>query len=148
MILLTALCVGGYYIKVYLIKSVSFKYTAFGIDISSNYLIHGIDVSKYQRVIDWEDLKAMSIKNINIRFVYIKATEGIDLLDEQFRRNWLEAEDYGMTKGAYHFFVAGESGKQQAKNFISIVELKKGDLPPVLDIEYANGANADEIQRF
>ena len=31
------------------------RYDQFGIEIPINYSIHGIDVSKYQRVIDWEN---------------------------------------------------------------------------------------------
>ena len=145
--LLIALCIGGYYIEKYFIRPSSYKYPEFGIDIPS-YPIHGIDVSRYQQVIDWEDVKAMQVKNIRIGFAYIKATEGIDLVDEQFRRNWLETEEQGITKGAYHFFVAGKSGRQQAKNFISIVQLKKGDLPPVLDVEDANASPQDIIREI
>lgn len=147
LVFLVVLCVAGYYIKSYLMAPVSYKYPEFGIDIPSNYPIHGIDVSKYQSVIDWEDVKSMNVQNIRINFAYIKATEGIDLVDEQFRRNWLETDDYGITKGAYHYFIAGESGKKQARNFINIVELKKGDLPPVLDIEKNNGINPAEMNK-
>jgi lysozyme len=34
----------------------------------------------------------------------------------------------------------------QAQNFIDIVKLEKGDLPPVLDIEQANGKEANYIR--
>ena len=37
------------------------RYDEFGIDIPANYSVHGIDVSKYQRVIDWESVKAMKV---------------------------------------------------------------------------------------
>ncbi len=147
LIILVALCISGYYIENYFIRPSSIRYPEFGIDIPANYPIHGIDVSRYQQVIDWEDVKAMNVKNIRIGFAYIKATEGVDQVDEQFRRNWFEAEEQGMTKGAYHFFEAGKSGRQQAKNFIAIVQLKKGDLPPVLDVEDANNASPEDIKK-
>lgn len=89
----------------------------------------------------------MQDSDVKIGFVFIKATEGISNVDDQFRRNWLKAEEQNIYKGAYHFFIAGKSGKKQAGNFIEIVNLKKGDLPPVLDIEEAYGVPAGEIQK-
>lgn len=122
------------------------RYPAFGIDIPAGFTIHGIDVSRYQKIIDWGDVKEMLVQNIKVGFVFIKATEGIGKVDEQFRRNWLNAEEEEITKGAYHFFIAGKSGKLQAQNFIEIVKLKKGDLPPVLDVEQANSTDDQVIQ--
>src|SRR5438128_809299 len=91
------------------------NYPAFGIYIPPDYSIHGIDVSHYQHVIDWDDVKAMKVKDIKIGFVFIKATEGIGKIDEDFRRNWLQAKEQGIAKGAYHYFIAGKSGSAQAQ---------------------------------
>ena len=52
-----------------------------------------------------------------------------------------------MTRGAYHFFIPGKSGRAQAVNFIETVQLQKGDLPPVLDIEQVNGASVTDLQQ-
>ena len=122
-------------------------YPAFGIEIPPNYEIHGIDVSRYQQVINWPDVKEMQVENIKIGFAFIKATEGIDKVDAQFERNWLHAEEENMPKGAYHYFVANKSGKAQANNFIQIVKLKSGDLPPVLDVEDVNGSAIADVQQ-
>jgi lysozyme len=122
-------------------------YPEFGISIPTDYTIHGIDVSKYQNVIAWEEVRAMNIRNISLGFAYIKATEGISNADPQFRRNWKKAADAGMLKGAYHFFIGSKDGKMQAENFINRVTLEKGDLPPVLDIEQLNGATSIELRR-
>ena len=124
-----------YFVTHYFTRPPHIKYPAFGIDIPPGYLIHGIDVSRYQHTINWDDVKEMQVNDIRIGFAFIKATEGTDRIDEQFERNWAAAAEAGMTKGAYHFFIAGRSGKAQAKNFIQMVKLKRGDLPPVLDIE-------------
>ena len=145
LLILAALTFGGYYLMNYFSRRSYYRYPEFGIDIPAHYEIHGIDVSRYQQVIDWEDVKAMNVNNIRIGFAFIKATEGTDLVDEQFRRNWLEAEQQGIPKGAYHFFVPGKSGRLQAKNFIAMVRLKTGDLPPVLDVEQSNEVPPDEI---
>jgi Lyzozyme M1 (1,4-beta-N-acetylmuramidase) len=115
------------------------RYQAFGIEIPTNYSIHGIDVSKYQDVIDWESVKEMNVEGIRLQFAFIKATEGVNDRDRFFRRNWRGAREAGITRGAYHFFIATKSGKAQAENFIRTVELQPGDLPPVLDVEQSYG---------
>jgi lysozyme len=109
--------------------------------------LHGIDVSRYQKVINLSDVKEMEIEGIRIGFAFIKATEGLNKVDPQFRRNWLKAEKENITKGAYHYFIADKSGKEQAENFIEIVKLKKGDLPPVLDIENTYGEPVISMQQ-
>lgn len=145
--MLTTLCVAGYYIHAYFTTPASIRYKEFGIAIPVNYPIHGIDVSRYQQLIDWEDVKAMNVNNITISFAYVKATEGINLVDAQYRRNWIEADEQDIIKGAYHYFVAGKSGTLQAKNYIGIVDLNKGDLPPVVDVEDTNGADPEKIDQ-
>lgn len=141
------LLVASYYVINFFNKPPHIKYPAFGIAIPPNYAVHGIDVSHYQRLIDWDEVKEMSVKDLKIGFVFIKATEGIENVDEQFRRNWLQAEEMEITKGAYHYFIAGKSGKLQARNFIEIVKLKPGDLPPVLDVEHISGTPLQDLQR-
>ena len=135
-----------YYATSLFTKTPHILYPAFGITIPQNYWLHGIDVSRYQKVINWSDVKEMQVENIKIGFAFIKATEGVDNVDPQFRRNWLKAEKEKIPKGAYHYFIASKSGNAQADNFIEIVKLKKGDLPPVLDIEATGGTSASELK--
>lgn len=123
------------------------RYTEFGIDLPTTYPIHGIDVSKYQSYIDWEEVKAMQVNDVQIGFAFIKATEGLNNLDKYFIRNWKKTQNAEVTRGAYHFFLATKSGKAQAENFINVVELEPGDLPPVLDIEQTYGVPADKLRK-
>lgn len=123
------------------------RYPEFGIVIPESYSIHGIDVSKYQDMIAWEEVKAMKVKNIQLGFSFIKATEGIGNTDPWFKRNWKRAGDNNIVRGAYHFFIGSKDGKMQAENFIDKVELKPGDFPPVLDIEQLNGSTAAQIKK-
>lgn len=123
------------------------RYPEFGIDIPESYQIHGIDVSKYQDMIAWGEVQAMNVKKVKLGFAFIKATEGIGNVDPQFRRNWRKAKQAGITRGAYHYFIASKDGKMQAENFISAVELESGDLPPVLDVEQTYGYSTAEVKR-
>ena len=123
------------------------RYPEFGIAIPEQYSIHGIDVSKYQSIIAWEEVKAMKVKNIQLGFAFIKATEGIGNTDPQFNRNWKKTKDNNIIRGAYHFFIASKDGRMQAENFIDKVELEPGDMPPVLDAEQLNGASAEQLRK-
>jgi lysozyme len=123
------------------------RYPEFGIAIPASYSIHGIDVSKYQQTIAWEEVQAMKVKNIQLGFAFIKATQGIGSVDPQFKRNWKRAKKNGIICGAYHYFLANKDGKMQAETFIGQVELEPGDLPPVLDVEQLNGCTFDRLKK-
>jgi lysozyme len=123
------------------------RYPEFGINMPEHYSIHGIDVSKYQSLIAWEEVKAMQVKDIRLDFAFIKATEGIGNTDPYFKRNWKKTKENGIIRGAYHFFIASKDGRLQAENFISKVELESGDLPPVLDVEQLNGVSAEQLRK-
>lgn len=123
------------------------RYPEFGIVIPESYSIHGIDVSKYQSMIAWEEVKAMKVKNIQLGFVFIKATEGIGNTDPLFKRNWKKTKENDIIRGAYHFFIGSKDGRMQAENFIDKVELEPGDMPPVLDAEQLNGASTELLKK-
>ena len=123
------------------------RYPEFGIAIPTSYSIHGIDVSRYQQMIAWEEVQAMQVKDIKLGFAFIKATEGNGNVDPRFRRNWKKSREAGIIRGAYHFFIASKDGKMQAQNFIKVVKLQPGDLPPVLDVEQRNGVSVAELKK-
>jgi lysozyme len=122
-------------------------YPEFGIQLPLGYDIHGIDVSKFQSTIAWEEVKKMNIKGVKMWFTFIKATEGNTNGDPQFNRNWKHSKKEGMIRGAYHFFIASRDGETQAQHFIEKVSLEKGDLPPVLDIEQLNGTSPERLRQ-
>jgi len=127
-------------------RYVKFDYTDFEILVPITYTVHGIDVSRYQENLNWNYIKAAKNKNISIKFAFIKATEGLLDTDPYFSRNWIESQKIGIARGAYHFFIPGRNAKIQAQNFINRVKLRKGDLPPVLDVEASYGANINTIK--
>jgi lysozyme len=94
----------------------------------------GLDVSEYQGKIRWSYVDTIEDK-YPLRYVFIRATVGKDRVDNEFERNWLGAKENKMIRGAYHYYRPNENSLEQAELFIKTVKLKKGDLPPVLDIE-------------
>ena len=91
----------------------------------------GIDVSRHQGRINWEELK----KNPKIKFVYIKATEGSDYIDPTYLENIRNARKSGFKVGSYHFLSTRSSVVTQFINFARTVKREEQDLLPVIDVE-------------
>jgi lysozyme len=123
------------------VRVASPSYPAFGIDLPGEYDLHGIDVSRHQRNIDWEAVSKMKHKDITIQFAFIKASEGRTVADDYFAENWKDCKEAGILRGAYHFYRPHLTANDQAKLFFTqLTKLEKGDLAPVLDIEvYGKG---------
>jgi lysozyme len=98
---------------------------------ADKYAIKGIDVSHYQKEIDWVKLE----KDSSLHFVFVKATESHNFQDSLFSYNWSALANTRLKRGAYHFFRPQISAELQANNFISMVTLAPGDFAPILDIE-------------
>lgn len=103
----------------------------FGKRTPRHYPVHGVDVSRWQGNIDW-----MKLRTQGANFAYIKATDGGDHLDPMFQRNWREAKEAGIKRGAYHFFYWCRTGAEQADWFIRNVPNDPDALPPVIDVEW------------
>jgi lysozyme len=119
----------------------------FNIRIPVNFTIHGIDVSSYQGKINWDKVREMQDDEVNVKFAFIKATEGIMHVDPYFQRNWREAPKAGIICGAYHYFKPQKNGKWQARFFLQNVKPEKGDLPMVVDIEELKGVSAAQMRK-
>lgn len=106
-------------------------FIAFVLVLKTPAQTQGIDVSKYQGKIKWERVA----KNKKVKFVYIRATEGATIQDSYYKTNVKAARKAGLMVGSYHVYSSKTTAYQQFANFKSIVEKKKQDLIPVLDIE-------------
>lgn len=117
------------------------------VDYPDTYSVHGIDISKWQDDLDWDQIYAKDIygDTVFFKFVIIKATEGIWMEDPMYDEFWNESKDAGLIRGAYHYFYPQKNIQQQARNYITSVDLNPGDLPPVIDIEETGGLSKKEI---
>ena len=75
--------------------------------------VHGIDMSHYQGNVFWETIG----DNTKMAYVYLKATEGGDRIDEMFERNINLAHRYGLKVGSYHFYRPKVEQFVQLENF-------------------------------
>ncbi len=93
--------------------------------------LHGLDLSHYQGRVNW-DLVAT---DPHAGYIYLKATEGERLVDDTYRYNFSEAKRVGLKVGSYHFFRPNIPAVRQFNNFIGVVDVKKQDLIPIVDVE-------------
>jgi lysozyme len=105
----------------------------------------GLDISHHQGTIDWNTILVKNKLDTLINFVYCKATEGTNFIDEEWENNRQSLNEIGIRNGAYHFFNPDKDPIQQAKHFISIWKPRDIDLPPVLDVEVEN-SNQDDFE--
>lgn len=103
----------------------------------SRYPVRGLDVSHHNndklpggKTLDWDKVKGQGFS-----FVFIKATEGKDLVDGHFAANWRGAQAAGLARGAYHFYNFCAGGAEQARNFLRTVPRDPDALPPTIDLE-------------
>lgn len=68
-------------------------------------------------------------------------------MDENFNDNFYNASEYGIARGAYHYFKPSVSAKAQAEYFLRQVHLEVGDLPPVLDIEEKGDLSPEALRK-
>ena len=107
----------------------------FGIKVPLKFEIHGIDVSHHNGKIDWKKVKEVEENNVKIEFAFIKASEGTNITDKDFLRNWNEAKANGIKRGAYHYYIPWRDPESQVAIFKKNVSIRSGDFPPILDIE-------------
>jgi lysozyme len=107
-----------------------------GVTVPLRYDLHGIDVSHHNDRINWSKVNNMRFADDKkVEFVFVKATEGVSHVDEDFARNWSELKKNNLRRGAYHFYIPWKDPAEQANSFVKNVKLEEGDFAPVLDIE-------------
>lgn len=107
----------------------------------------GIDVSKWQGEIDWNQVKESGVEFVMIR---IGSQAGIgkeSVLDPYFEENLKGAKEVGLSVGIYYYSYAKtkEEAKEQAKWVLEQLQDRKLELPIVFDWESWSYFNQLEI---
>lgn len=110
--------------------------------------MRGIDVASHQGYPNWG-----AVKNSDVHYAYIKASEGVNYVSTHVDRQWVEATGAGIVRGLYHFARPDLNGPEpEAELFARVVNAKgakgPGFLPPCLDIEVGGGHLGWWVQRF
>ena len=117
---------------------------------ASANVVMGIDVSHWQGSINWNTVA----NNNDIDFVWAKATQGVDFLDDQWYANAAGAHNAGLYIGGYHFatpYTGGvDDAAQEASHFFDVVGsyLTDGFLRPVLDLEGSNSISVTQMSNW
>lgn len=105
--------------------------------------VKGIDVSYYQGTINWTSVKAD-----NVRYAFIRVSDGTTFSDPKFGANWAGAKAQGILRGAYQFFRPNQDPIAQADMLIDAIggAVEPGDLPPVIDVEADGGLTPAQVE--
>lgn len=109
----------------------------------------GIDVSRWNKEIDWEKVKADGIEFAIIRCGYRGASGGSLVLDAMYEANIRGAIEAGIPVGVYFFTQATSEVEaiEEASMVISLIEDYDVDYPVFLDSESAGGnGRADQLE--
>ena len=111
-------------------------------DTTATTYKRGIDVSEWQKTIDWEKVKAAGID-----FAMIKAGSGRNRIDPQFKHNISECNRLGIPCGVYWFSYAytEELARNEAKYCLAAIAPYKLDYPVAYDFEYDSVDNAEKL---
>ncbi len=106
--------------------------------------VAGIDVSYWQGAIDWS-----AVAGAGIDFAIARVSHGLGTIDTRFDANWAGIRANGLVRGAYQYFEPTQDALAQANLLIDLMgPLEPGDLPPVLDLEEADGRTPAELSEM
>lgn len=93
----------------------------------------GIDVSKHQKTVDWEKVRAAGIQ-----FAIIRAGYGKNNIDPYFKRNITECARLGIPVGIFWFSYAlnEAEAKKEAEYCLKAIEPYEIEYPVYFDLEY------------
>ena len=108
---------------------------------ASGPTLYGIDVSRFQGTIDWQQVKASGVV-----YAYIQISRSLTDIDMRFAYNWSHAKTAGVLRGAYQRFHPGQDVIGQADLFLQkLGTLEDTDLSPMLDVEDSDGLTGPQI---
>ena len=117
-----------------------YYFDANGVQQDANF---GIDVSKYQSKIDWEQVKKAGVKFVIIRIGYRGYGSGTLVLDPMFEQHFTNARNAGLKVGVYFFSQAVNEAeaREEAQGCAYVLNGRKLDYPIYFDTEASGGSN-------
>ena len=127
-------------------KAKSTHYAAFGSTFPNDYLIHGIDVSKCQDIIAWEEVKAMQVGLSGSGLPLLKPRKDPGNADPLFARNW-KRRGPATSSGRLPFLSLRTGWKAAGGEFYPPRQPGFRRPSPVLDIEQLNSVGKTQLRR-
>ncbi len=106
----------------------------------------GIDVSKWNKEIDWEAVKASGVEFVIIRCGYRGSKTGVLVEDPYFRKNIEGAKAAGLDVGVYFFTqaITQSEAVEEASMVLSLIKDCELEYPIFIDTE-GSGGRADSL---
>ena len=104
----------------------------------------GVDVSKYQKNIDWEQIKKAGVSFVIVRIGYRGyGASGTLVLDPMFEEHFTNVKNAGLKVGVYFFSQATteEEAKEEAFACAYVLNGRKLDYPIFFDTEASGASN-------
>lgn len=107
--------------------------------------IEGIDVSEFQREIDFKE-----VKEYGIEIVYIRSSASHSYVDAKFEENYRNAKENNLKIGFYHYVTARtvNEAREQARFFATVIAGKEADCRLAMDFETFRGLSKVEINNI
>lgn len=101
------------------------------------YSVNGIDVSTYQKEVNWNKVKAAGIDFVMIRLGYSGWDTGEIVMDDRFKENLKGAKDAGLDVGIYFFSqaISIDEAEAEAKYVIRHIRGEGVNYPVAFDME-------------
>jgi lysozyme len=114
------------------------------LEVCVSTTLKGVDVSHHNKVVTWS-----KVKSSGRVFAFARVSDGLKTPDTRFSANWPAMKTAGLVRGAYQFYRPSRDAVEQAdfvlRKLAAAGGLKKGDLPPVLDLETTDGLSASSV---
>ena len=112
---------------------------------SSNQIYQGIDISSYQRNVNFS-----AVKNSGIDIVYIKSSEGTTYINPYFESSYSNAKANGLKVGFYHYVRARTINQaiNEANFFARVVSGKQADCKLAMDFENFGNLSINQINEI
>lgn len=105
----------------------------------------GIDVSFYQKEINFKELSSSDVE-----ILYIRAGEGGNIVDSYFKENYQGAISENLKFGFYYYVTANSvsEAESQATHFASLIQNIPYNLRPAMDYEVFSDVSVDESKQI
>ena len=121
-------------------------------------ILHGVDVSRHNGVVNWEKVKAAGIDFVILRIGYSRLNTDIKISktnpgplrltkDENYDMNLSGVRNAGLPLGIYYFSqaVTTKEAKKEAAYVLELLDGMKLDLPVVFDSEMTPGGRLAKV---
>ncbi|USS92952.1 hypothetical protein M8332_04910 [Fructilactobacillus ixorae] len=107
-----------------------------------NYPVRGVMLDQTDEYADFNQLQTNGVK-----YVYLRATQGASLTDDDFNNNYTRSIGSGLKVGVYHQYSFSSSVREQEQNLKRTLGNNIGDLPIMINLSYYNDYNAETVDR-